>query len=93
MGSVNGLVVAHVAHHHVEQVVEVPGHQVAAENLRPVSNRGFKGVKGGFVLGSEGDLDEHVGAEADGGRVYEGHVPVNEPSLLEAADPPEAGRR
>ena len=89
----NGLIVAHVAHHHVEQVVEVPGHQVAAENLGPVSNRGLKGVKGGFVLGSEGDLYKHVGAETDGGRIYEGHVPVNEPSLFEAADSPETGRR
>ena len=79
------LVVGDVPDHHVHQVVELAGHEVAAHHLGPDGHGCLERVERGLGLADEGDPHEHVGAEAYGGRIQEGHVAVDVAAVLQAA--------
>ena len=89
---VNALEVRHVRHHQPQQVVMLPGHEIALHDLRHLAHRALEGLESRLALAIQGDAHEHIHREARLVLIDQRGVALDESAFLERAHAPQAGR-
>ena len=91
LGAVDSLVIADIGCNDMDEIVEVAGHEMTADNFGHSCDRRLKFVEMIFVLTVEGDLDEDRGAEPDPLAVDRGVIATDDTGVLESANAAKTG--
>ena len=81
-----------VGHHHPNQVVEFPGHEITVHDLRHGADGILENLEFVLVLALQGDAHEDDPRKAGLLRVHPRRVPLDQALLLQGSDAAQAGR-
>jgi len=81
-----------VGHDDAQQIVGVPGHQIAFHHFGNFSHRFFERVQIGLILTIEGDVDEHIPRIAGLLLIDQRRLSLAQPAFFQRAHSAQAGR-